>query len=66
MRGDAHFDVFAGDENRPIWRGTFNDLDSAKALAKKLASQEGLEFFVFNFEDQQEVAHFFPPKPSGS
>ena len=59
MLGDVHFDVFAQDGG-PVWRGTFGDLDSARALAKKLASEEHVEFFVFNFEDQQEVARFFP------
>jgi hypothetical protein len=63
MPGEAHFDVFAAEGKGPVWRGTFDELDSAKALAKQLASQEDLEFFVFSFEDQQEVARFFP-KPS--
>jgi len=66
MKEAAEFDVFAQAESGPIWRGSFSDLNSAKAKAKTLATQEGLEFFVFSYSGAREVARFFPkPKQGG-
>jgi hypothetical protein len=47
-----------------VERESFPDLENAKAKAKQLALDEGLEFFVFDIKDSTEVARFFPkPKP---
>ena len=64
MSKDDEFAVFAEDEKGPTWRQVFPDLESAKARAQELATQEGLEFFVFNFRDHREVARFFPSSKS--
>ena len=65
MPKDGEFGVFSQDEKGSIWRGSFSDLESAKAIARTLALKEGLEFFVRSLGDVSEiVARFFPkPKP---
>ena len=54
------FAVFAQDERGPVWKEFCLDLEAAKAMAQKLAIEEGLEFFVFSLKDSSEVARFFP------
>lgn len=71
MSGDdvefAEFAVFADTDKGPMWRQFFPDLKCAKTKAQELAIEEGVEFFVFSFMDNSEVARFFPrPKtPNG-
>jgi hypothetical protein len=61
MSGDSYdFAVFAEDGKGPMWRHAFSELEPAKAKAKELADQEGLEFFVFSCKDCSEIARFFP------
>ena len=56
------YDVFAEEERGPIWRASFSDLESAKAKAQSLATEEGMEFFVFRFRNAGEIARFFPKR----
>ena len=43
-----------------MWRDVFPDLETAKVRAQRLATEEGLEFFVFSFREAREIARFFP------
>ena len=61
---EGEFAVFSQDDKGPMWREFFHDLGSAKARARQLTIEEGLEFFVFSLRNSTEVARFFPrPKP---
>lgn len=55
------FGLFMEDEKGPLWRGFFDNLTRAKKAARELAEREGLEFFVFSFQDYTEVTRAFPP-----
>jgi len=64
MQQDDDFALFSQDGQGPMWRESFADLETAKAKAKQLALDQGLESFVFDLKDFSEVARFFPrPKP---
>lgn len=57
---EGKFDVFSQGERGPMWRQCFVDLEDAKRRAQELATEEGLEFFVFSPKDSSEVVRFFP------
>ena len=63
MSEDDQFSVYAKEERGPVWRGVYSELERAKFRAQELATQEGVEFFVFSLNDSSEVARFFP-KPA--
>lgn len=59
--------VFSEGEGGAMWRAFSADLESAKARAQQLAIDDGIEVFVFSFNDASEVARFFPkPNPKAS
>ena len=60
MPHEPEFGLFIQDEEGPLWRGFFADLDEAKRTAQKLANEERFEFFVFSLKDFTEVARAFP------
>jgi hypothetical protein len=62
MACDLQFGLFQAGEDRPIWRGSFADLDMAKRHAQGLADEERQEFFVYTSEDYSEVARMFPSR----
>lgn len=62
MPDEPDFGLFIKDEEGPLWRGFFADLDEAKRTAQKLANEEGFEFFVFSLKDSTEVARAFPDR----
>jgi hypothetical protein len=66
MSLEEEFAIFAQDEKGPMWREALPDLDTAKVKAKRLAMDEGVEFFVFSFKDAREVARFFPKPTQGT
>lgn len=63
---EDEFAVFSQDERGPMWREFFPDPESAKAKAQELATEEGLECFVFSLRNSSEVARFFPRPKSGT
>jgi hypothetical protein len=65
MPHEPEFGLFLQDKEGPLCRGFFTDLDEAKRTAQKLASEEGLEFFVFNFKNYKEVVRAFPVRLQG-
>jgi len=62
MLYDHQFGLFQDDECRPIWRGSFTDLEQAKRQAREFADEERQEFFVCRCEDYSEVARLFPTR----
>ncbi len=54
------FGLFIQDEEGPLLRDFYTDLDEAKRKAQELATNEGFEFFVFDFKDSSEIARFLP------
>jgi hypothetical protein len=56
------FGVFKRKDRGNLRQGFYADLDEAKRHAQKGAHDEGVEFFVYNFENLSEVARFFPPR----
>lgn len=60
MSRENQFGLFSQDEKGPLWRAFFSDLEDAKRKAQKLADLEGLEFFIYDFELDGEVARFYP------
>jgi hypothetical protein len=65
MLPDKGFAVFVQEERGPLWREDFHDAETAKAKAEQLALEEGLEFFVFSFNNYSEVARFYPNPLAG-
>ena len=68
MAYDHQFWLFQDDDDGPLWRGSFDDIDDAKRQAQRLADAERHEFFVYIFKYFTEVARMFPsrvePSPS--
>jgi hypothetical protein len=62
MSNSQQFAVFSQDENGPVWKGFFEDLEDAKRHARNGAESGELEFFVYSFASRSEVARFFPPR----
>ena len=62
MELDHSFAVFAEGEEGPQWRLFACDLETAKRKAQQLATEEGMEFFVFSIGDASEVARLFPKR----
>ncbi len=61
MPGKAEeYGVFADGDRGPIWKAFAANAEDAKAKAQQIAIDEGVEVFVFSFEDSSEVARFFP------
>ena len=60
MASDDKFGVFLQDGAGPLYREFFGDVGEAMRQAQKLAAEDGLEHFVFNFESYSEVARFVP------
>jgi hypothetical protein len=63
VQSEDEFGLFEDTEKGPLWRDFFGDLGEAKLKAKKLADEEGHEFFVYNFITYTEVARFSPTNP---
>jgi hypothetical protein len=57
---DNQFKLFEDNAGESRWRGAFDELDTAKRKAQKLADEEEREFFVLRFEDDSEIARSFP------
>jgi len=65
MPYEPEFGLFVENEEGPLWRGFYADLDEAKRTAQNLANEEGLEFFIFSLKDFTEVARAFPVQLQG-
>lgn len=59
---DAQFDLFRQDDKGPLWQASFANLDDAKRQARKLADEQGYEFFIFDYSTASEVARAFPSR----
>ena len=62
MPDECAFGLFTQDEKGPLYRGFFDNLESAKKAAQENANKEGLEFVVYSFRTYAEVGRFKPKK----
>jgi hypothetical protein len=63
---DHQFWLFQDDDDGPLWRGSFDDIDDAKDQAQRLADAERHEFFVYSFSYFTEVGRMFPARGGSS
>jgi hypothetical protein len=62
VASEQQFGLFQDDDDGPLWRASFDDLDEAMHNGQKLADDERHGFFVYSFKDYREVARFFPSR----
>ncbi len=55
------FALFRDDPKGAQLQGYFNDLEQARLEGRELATTQDCEFFIFDFEDEREVARFYRP-----
>ena len=59
-----HFWVFSQDASKQSFVRSFANLQDAQLMARELAAGDGLEYFVYSFQEHREVARFHPQLPS--
>jgi hypothetical protein len=62
VSNDHQFGLFQDNDDGPVWRGAYSNLEQAKLEAQKCADLENKEFFVYCFNNYAEVARLFPSK----
>ena len=60
MPHDNQFGLFIHDDQGPLYRGFYNDLDVCKREAQHLADQDGFPYFIVNFKTMVRIATFKP------